>query len=103
MSPLTSTSQPETFLEDAVAEPVHFGKLAEKCAVAIWDDELDHVRLLAGLALHDWRRSAGRPASCAVAQGVENGTYSVVALEAANLATAWHIVLTPNFVFALSR
>ena len=93
----------EPFLENAITKPVHFGELVEKCTVAIWGDELDHVRLLAGLVLRDWRRSAGRPASCAVAQGLDNGTYSVVALEAANLATAWHIVLTPNFIFALSR
>jgi hypothetical protein len=33
---------------------------------------------------------------------MENGTNLVAALEAANLATAWHIVLTSNFIFALS-
>ncbi len=36
-------------------------------------------------------------------KGAEDRAYSVAALEAANLATAWHIVLPPNFIFALSR
>ena len=103
MSPLTSNVPAETFLEDPVAEPVHLGEFAHVRAIAIGRDELDHVRLLAGLVLRDWRRSTGAPTSCAVAQGVSNGTYSLAALEAANLATAWRIVLTPNFSFALSR
>ena len=93
----------ETLLENAVAEPVHFGEVGKERTVTIGSDELDHVRLLAGLVLRDWRRWAGEAASCVVAQGVEDGTYSMAALEAANLATAWQIVLTPNFIFALSR
>ena len=103
MSPLTSTSQPRRSLKIAVTKPVHFGEVVNELAIAIGTDELEHVRLLAGFVLRDRRRSAGQPTSCAVAQGMENGTYSVAALEAANLATAWHIVLTPNFIFALSR
>ena len=82
---------------------MHFGDVAKERTVTIGGNELDHIRLLAGLVLRDWKRSAGQPTSCAVAQGTGNGTYSVAALEAANLATAWHIVLTSNFIFALSR
>ena len=84
-------------------EDLSDAEVVNELAIAIGTDELEHVRLLAGFVLRDRRRSARQPTSCAVAQGMENGTYSVAALEAANLATAWHIVLTPNFIFVLSR
>jgi hypothetical protein len=82
---------------------MHFGDVTKGRTVTIGGNELDHVRLLAGLVLRDWRRSLVRPASCAVAQGPGRGTYSRMDFEAANFATAWQIVLTPNFIFALSR
>ena len=93
----------EPFLENPVAKPMHFGEVVDELAVAIGVDELEHIRLLAGLVLRDRRRSAGVFSSCAVAQGSEAGTYSLVDLAAANFATAWQMVRTPNLVFALSR
>src|SRR5262249_9734562 len=65
----------ETLFENAVAKPMHFGDVAKEHAVTIGGNELDHVRLLAGLVLRDWRRSLARPTSCAVAQGSGTGTY----------------------------
>ena len=41
------------FLEDPVTKPVHFGEIAKDCTVTIGGNELDHVRLLAGLDLRD--------------------------------------------------
>jgi hypothetical protein len=82
---------------------MHFREIVDELAVTIGVDKLEHVRLLAGLDLRDRRRSPGVFSSCAVAQGSKAGTYSVVDLAAANFATAWQIVRTPNLVFALSR
>jgi hypothetical protein len=93
----------ETLFENAVAEPMHFGEVIDELAVAIRVDQLEHVRLLAGLDLRDRRRSPGVSSSCVVAQGSGAGTYSLIDLAAANFATAWQIVRTPNFVLALSR
>jgi hypothetical protein len=67
---------------------MHFGEVVDELAIAIGVDELEHIRLLAGLDLRDRRRSAGVFASRAVAQGPEAGTYSLVDLAAANFATA---------------
>lgn len=67
----------EPLLENAIAEPVHFGEVVDELAVAIGIDDLEHIRLLAGLVLRDRRRSPWVFASCAVAQGSKAGTYSL--------------------------